>query len=62
MSKQSIKNKEISVKMLVGNIPNPKIVQGTAIVTNDELRKTLTLSYGFQQMTIAFEQIEKYLK
>lgn len=62
MGKQIIKNKKIPVKMLAGNITNPKVVQGTAIVTNDELRKTLTLSYGLEQMTIAFEQVEKYLK
>ncbi len=48
--------------MLVGNVMNPKIVQGISIVTNDEKGKTLTLSHGLFQMTIAFEQVEKYLK
>lgn len=62
MSKGIIKNKKIPVKILAGNITNPKVVQGTAIITNDELGKTLTLFYGLEQMTIAFEQIEKYLK
>lgn len=62
MGKQIIKNKKIPVKMLAGNIASPKVVQGTAVVTNDELGKTLTLSYGLEQMTITFEQVEKYLK
>lgn len=62
MGKKVIKNKEIPVAMLVGNVMNPKIVQGIAIVTNDEKGKTLTLSHGLFQTTIAFEQVEKYLK
>ncbi len=48
--------------MLVGNVMNPKIVQWIATVTNDEKGKILTLSRGLFQMTIAFEQVEKYLK
>lgn len=55
MGKKVIKNKEIPVEMLVGNVMNPKIVQGISIVTNDEKGKTLTLSHGLFQMTIAFE-------
>lgn len=62
MSKQIVKNKKIPVKMLVGNVESPKIAQGIAIVTNDEYGKTLTLSYGLEQMTIAFEQVERYMK
>lgn len=48
--------------MLIDTLAGPKKVLGIAIVTNDNLGKTLSLTYGNRQMVIAFEQVEKYLK
>lgn len=58
---KKIKNKRVNVPMLIDTTMGPRTVLGTAIITNDETGKTLILCYGSRQMTVAFEQIEKYL-
>lgn len=60
--KKEIVNKRIPVNMLVDTGAGPRVVQGDVIVTNDRNGKTISLIYGSRQMTIAFEQVEKYLK
>lgn len=55
-------NKKIPVEMLVDTVAGPRIVHGAAIITNDRHGKTLSLTHGSRQMTIAFEQVERYLK
>jgi hypothetical protein len=55
------KNKHIAIKGFI-QVDN-KVIQGNvlAIITNDEIGKTLTLAYGDTEITIPFEAIEKYL-
>ncbi len=60
--KKEMKNKRIPVEMLVDFGLGPKVVKGSAIITNDCHGKTLSLTYGSRQMAIAFEQVERYLK
>lgn len=59
--KKEIKNKRIPVEMLVDFGSGPRVVQGSAIITNDNHGKTVSLTYGSMQMAIAFEQMERYL-
>ncbi len=59
---KNIKNKHIPVSMIIDTALGPKVVPGTAIITNDEKGKTLSLYYGTRMVTIAFEQVEKYLR
>lgn len=58
--KKEIKNKRVPVEMLIDTGAGPEFVRGAAIITNDSYGKTLSLTYGSRQMTIAFEQIERY--
>lgn len=55
------KNKHIQV---VGGVTTPhKVVIANidCIVTNDEIGKTLSLSFGDMQLTVPFEPLEEYL-
>lgn len=60
--KKEIKNKRVPAGMLIDLGSGTEVVRGVAIITNDSHGKTLSLTYGRKQMTIAFEQVEKYLK
>ncbi len=60
--RKKIVNKMLPVEMFIDTSEGPRIVQGTAIITNDSHGKTLSLTYGSRHMTIAVEQVERYLK
>lgn len=56
------KNKHLSVNGLIQSGNQIKKDSIIAIVTNDEVGKTLTLAYGYIGLTVPFEVIEEYLK
>lgn len=60
--KKPVINKKVPVRMLYDDGTGIKKVWGTVIITNDRFGKTLSIICGGNQLTMAFEQIEKYLK
>lgn len=64
--KKEIINKRLRVKGLVGNPSmrtfKPIVKPIDVIITNDSHGKTLTISDETKSFTIAFEQLEQYLK
>lgn len=61
---QRVKNKKVKVQGMVQHVAvgGFKVDELTAIITNDENGKTLSINNGIVQFTIPFEPIEKYLK
>lgn len=58
------KNKEVIVKGMVYNdkMQTMSFCDIHCLITNDKERKTLSLDNGEVQLTIPFNQIEKYLR
>lgn len=64
--KKEIINKRLRVKALVGN-PSMKTLKPivkpvNVIITNDSHGKTLSIADETKSFTIAFEQLQQYLK
>ncbi|MGF7145316.1 hypothetical protein HNQ56_003757 [Anaerotaenia torta] len=55
------KNKCISINGAVQTGPMIREANITAIISNDETGKTLTLGHGDTALTIPFEAVEKWL-
>lgn len=66
LRKTEIKNKRLKVKALIGNPSmrnlRPIVKPIDVIITNDSVGKTITLADETKSFTIAFEQLEQYLK
>ncbi len=59
--KKPIKDKHVRVQGVIAGLRVIKR-EFDCLITNDENRKTLSISDGMVQFTIPFEPIERYLK